>query len=50
MGGSVRDRGAAESAIGKREGLARSGDLIGITAGLQGQGLGTNLFEVHRVP
>jgi pyruvate kinase len=34
----------------KREGLARSGDLIGITAGLQGQGLGTNLFEVHRVP
>jgi pyruvate kinase len=34
----------------KREGLARSGDLIGITAGLEGQGLGTNLFEVHRVP
>jgi pyruvate kinase len=34
----------------KREGLARSGDLIGITAGLQGQRLGTNLFEVHRVP
>jgi pyruvate kinase len=34
----------------KEEGLAKSGDLIGITAGLQGQGLGTNLFEVHRVP
>jgi pyruvate kinase len=34
----------------KAAGLARSGDLIGITAGLQGQGLGTNLFEVHRVP
>ena len=31
-------------------GLARSGDLIGITAGLAGQGLGTNLLEVHRVP
>jgi pyruvate kinase len=31
-------------------GFARSGELIGITAGLQGQGLGTNLFEVHRVP
>jgi pyruvate kinase len=31
-------------------GIARSGELIGITAGLQGQGLGTNLFEVHRVP
>ncbi len=27
-----------------------SGDLIGITAGLAGQGLGTNLLEVHRVP
>ena len=24
--------------------------LIGITAGMPGQGLGTNLFEVHRVP
>jgi pyruvate kinase len=34
----------------KQEGLAKSGDLIGITAGLQDQGLGTNLFEVHRVP
>jgi pyruvate kinase len=34
----------------KQEGLAQSGDLIGITAGLQDQGLGTNLFEVHRVP
>ena len=29
---------------------AGSGDLIGITAGLAGQGLGTNLLEVHRVP
>jgi pyruvate kinase len=34
----------------KKEGLAKPGDLIGITAGLEGQGLGTNLFEVHRVP
>jgi pyruvate kinase len=31
-------------------GVAESGDLIGITAGLPEQGLGTNLFEVHRVP
>jgi pyruvate kinase len=31
-------------------GVARSGDLIGITAGLPHQTLGTNLFEVHRVP
>jgi pyruvate kinase len=31
-------------------GVARSGELIGITAGLPSQELGTNLFEVHRVP
>ena len=31
-------------------GIAEPGDLIGITAGLPGQKLGTNLFEVHRVP
>jgi hypothetical protein len=31
-------------------GVAETGDLIGITAGLPEQGLGTNLFEVHRVP
>jgi len=33
-----------------RHGIASSGDLIAITAGLPEQGLGTNLFEVHRVP
>jgi pyruvate kinase len=32
------------------EGIASSGDLIGITAGLPEQNLGTNMFEVHRVP
>jgi pyruvate kinase len=31
-------------------GIAKSGDLIGITAGLPQQELGTNMFEVHRVP
>jgi pyruvate kinase len=31
-------------------GIAASGDLIAITAGLPEQELGTNLFEVHRVP
>jgi pyruvate kinase len=31
-------------------GAARSGDLIAITAALPQQQLGTNLFEVHRVP
>ena len=40
--------GCAERA--RELGLAKSGDLIGITAGLAGQGLGTNLLEVHRVP
>ncbi|HEV2790417.1 MAG TPA: pyruvate kinase [Solirubrobacterales bacterium] len=33
-----------------RHGIAESGDLIAITAGLPEQELGTNLFEVHRVP
>jgi pyruvate kinase len=36
--------------LAKEHGVARSGDLIGITAGLPEQELGTNLFEVHRVP
>jgi pyruvate kinase len=31
-------------------GVALPGDLVAITAGLDGQELGTNLFEVHRVP
>lgn len=31
-------------------GIAESGDLIAITAALPDQQLGTNLFEVHRVP
>jgi pyruvate kinase len=31
-------------------GTARSGELIGVTAGLPEQELGTNLFEIHRVP
>ena len=38
----------AEHAV--RAGIARSGDLIAITAGLPEQEMGTNLFEVHRVP
>jgi pyruvate kinase len=31
-------------------GAARSGELIAVTAGLPEQELGTNLFEIHRVP
>jgi pyruvate kinase len=38
------------STLARETGVARSGDLIGITAGLPGQELGTNLFEIHRVP
>jgi pyruvate kinase len=34
----------------KELGFASPGDLIGVTAGLRGQQLGTNLFEVHKVP
>jgi pyruvate kinase len=40
--------GCAEMAA--RHGIAASGELIAITAGLPEQELGTNLFEVHRVP
>jgi pyruvate kinase len=33
-----------------KQGIAAPGELVAITAGLDGQELGTNLFEVHRVP
>jgi len=36
--------------LAAEHGIASSGDLIAITAGLPEQELGTNLFEVHRVP
>jgi pyruvate kinase len=38
------------STLARETGVAKSGDLIGITAGLPRQELGTNLFEIHRVP
>jgi pyruvate kinase len=38
------------STLARENGVAKSGDLIGITAGLPRQELGTNLFEIHRVP
>ena len=38
------------STLAREAGVAKSGDLIGITAGLPRQELGTNLFEIHRVP
>jgi pyruvate kinase len=36
--------------LASHHGVAESGDLIAITAALPDQQLGTNLFEVHRVP
>jgi pyruvate kinase len=36
--------------LAAEHGVAKSGELVGITAGLRDQDLGTNLFEVHTVP
>jgi pyruvate kinase len=36
--------------LAREHGVAGSGDLVGVTAGIPDQALGTNLFEVHRVP
>jgi len=38
------------AALAKECGVADSGDIIAVTAGLPEQGLGTNLFEIHKVP
>jgi pyruvate kinase len=38
------------AALAREQGIAASGDLVAITAGLPAQGVGTNLFEIHRVP
>jgi len=47
---SLDDLLASSAERARDLGFAKTGDLIGITAGLAGQGLGTNLLEVHRVP
>ena len=47
---SLRSLLADCALLAKDAGVAASGDLIGITAGLPQQELGTNMFEVHRVP
>jgi pyruvate kinase len=36
--------------LAREHGIAESGELVAITAGLPAQGVGTNLFEIHRVP
>ena len=38
------------AALAVEHGVAKSGDVIAIVAGMPDQELGTNLFEVHRVP
>ena len=38
------------ASLTRDHGIAESGDLVAITAGLPAQGVGTNLFEIHRVP
>jgi pyruvate kinase len=47
---SLRDLLDDCAGLARQEGVASSGDLIAITAGLPEQELGTNLFEIHRVP
>ena len=47
---SLRDLLDNCARLAQEAGVADSGDLIAITAGLPDQELGTNLFEVHRVP
>jgi len=46
----VRDMLEHCAELAARHGIAKSGELIGIVAGLPDHGLGTNLFEVHRMP
>jgi pyruvate kinase len=48
--GELRDLLTACAMISRREGIAKPGELIAVTAGLPDQELGTNLFEIHRVP
>jgi pyruvate kinase len=38
------------ASLAAHHGIARSGDVVAIVAGMPDQELGTNLFEVHRVP
>jgi pyruvate kinase len=47
---SLRDLLDECAALAKECGVASSGDTIAVTAGLPEQELGTNLFEIHRVP
>jgi pyruvate kinase len=46
----IRDLLKGCAALASVHGVAESGDRVAIVAGLPEQELGTNLFEVHRVP
>ncbi|MGH7499503.1 MAG: pyruvate kinase, partial [Gemmatimonadales bacterium] len=46
----IRDLLASCVALAAHHGIAEPGDLVAIVAGLPEQKLGTNLFEVHRIP
>jgi pyruvate kinase len=48
--GEIRDLLRSCAALAALHGVAEPGDLVGIVAGIPDQELGTNLFEVHRVP
>ena len=48
--GELRDLLDDSAKIARQEGIAKPGELIAVTAGLPEQELGTNLFEIHRVP
>ncbi len=48
--GDLRDLLSDSAIIARREGIAKPGELIVVTAGLPGQSLGTNLFEIHEIP
>jgi pyruvate kinase len=48
--GELRDLLDDSASIARKEGIAKPGQLIAVTAGLPDQELGTNLFEIHRVP
>jgi len=48
--GELRDLLDESAVIARTEGVAKPGELIAVTAGLPDLELGTNLFEIHRVP
>jgi pyruvate kinase len=46
---SIRKLLDERATLARERGIAESGDLVAISAGLPAQRVGTNLFEIHRV-